>query len=111
MKSSIILILLVFASVICGQNSLGKETGSRKEAERIWELAIQAKGGHEKLNAIRNIQISTRGWPRTEFLIVYPNKLWSWEDYLPSVLGLHMSMYNLETGKNISWNEVTKKLI
>lgn len=94
-------IFLLFALIVINTASIiqGQSLNSQEEAKRIWELAIQAKGGREKLNEIQNIQISTQGRYRLESLTIFPNKAWDWEDYRPSLLGLSMSMYNLETGK------------
>jgi len=81
---------------------------TKTEAERLWELAIEAKGGRKKLRAIQNIQISSVGSfhpgakkirNRNEFLIVYPNKYWEWDDNRPSNFGLRMKMYDLALGR------------
>jgi hypothetical protein len=79
----------------------------KDQAERLWELALAAKGGREKLHNIRNMVMSTRSeymtssrqknQIRTESLFVFPNKLWSWDDYRPDVFGLRVEMYNFDT--------------
>ena len=78
-----------------------------EEAVRLWELAIAAKGGREHLYSIRNMVISSRGEYmtssfkknkiRTEELLVFPNKYWSWDDLRPDVFGLMVKMYNYDT--------------
>src|SRR5437870_11102000 len=96
--------LLAFCVAVTAQETASLD---REHAERVWDLAIEAKGGRGKLQAIRNIHLSSNGGEnlrkqlknRTEFLIVYPNKLWEWRDLRPSVLGLEMTMYNLEISK------------
>lgn len=96
------LLVITTVSVIHGQNS-----DSQKEAERIWELAIQAKGGRERLHSVRNMfelsetqyffrLVKTKN--RTETLFVLPDKIWIWDDNRPSVFGLKMTMYNHEDG-------------
>jgi hypothetical protein len=79
----------------------------KQEAQRLWELALAAKGGRERLYNIRNTVISSRSeymttsqrknQLRTESLFVFPNKLWSWDDNRPDVLGLRVEMYNFDT--------------
>lgn len=99
-KFSFLFIFLMLLTNIYGQTPVaGQKNNSKKEAGRLWELAIEAKGGREKLNQINNIQNSSHGSYREEFLIVYPGKAWDWQDNRPSVLGLSMSMHNLETSK------------
>jgi hypothetical protein len=92
----------------------------QQAAMRLWEQAIAAKGGREKLFAIRNIlflqqgayrpeKFSTRGnnsssssseaQVRTAGLYVFPDKFWDCEDYRPGEFGVIMHMYNYETGK------------
>jgi hypothetical protein len=85
-----------------------KPTGKnrRVEARQIWEQAISAKGGRERLYAVRNMVVSSSGkyshrgtkYPiRQEELIVFPDKYWFWNDLRPDVFGLTVEMYNYET--------------
>jgi hypothetical protein len=97
-----------------------QENQSRQEAERLWEQAIVAKGGRERLQAIRNVVISTggsytplrfkikpggevtsrsmnRSGISREELYVFPSKFWLWDDYRPAVFGLWVKRYNFET--------------
>ena len=78
-----------------------------KDAVRLWEQAIAAKGGRERLHAVHSMVISTRGeyhsrlfkknQVRREELLVFPHKYWFWDDYRPDVFGLRVSMYNYDT--------------
>ena len=108
MKATVILMFMILAINIHGQNSTNQESNSKKEAERLWDLAIKAKGGREKLHAVRNMVVSSKtdyyfGFKKitnlTERFYVFPNKWWSWDDNRPSNFGLMMTMYNLEIGK------------
>lgn len=84
-----------------------EETQQPKEAERLWELAIAAKGGRIRLCSVRNLVISSRAEYRTgmlktnqirqETFYVLPNRLWSWSDLRPDVFGLRITMYNHDT--------------
>ena len=79
----------------------------KQEAERLWELAIAAKGGRERLYAVRNMVISRRAEYTThlfkknqvhqEGLYVFPNKYWFWNDLRPDVFGLNVKMYNFDS--------------
>src|SRR5258705_4079770 len=94
-KISSVILLLTFVTDFYGQDSIGKAVGYRKEAERIWELAIQAKGGRERLYSVNNMVISSFGKNiRLEDFFIFPDRSWSWVDQRPSVFGLNMSMQN-----------------
>jgi hypothetical protein len=78
----------------------------QKEAERLWELAIAAKGGRDRLYAVRNMVISTekdtsglftKNRVRREELLVFPNKYWFWDDNRPSLFGLVVSMSDYDS--------------
>lgn len=84
-----------------------KKTVQDEEAVAIWEQAISAKGGRERLHSVRNMVISVRAEYRTsmvkkkqirqEGLYVLPNKSWLWNDLRPDVFGLRVTMYNHDT--------------
>lgn len=113
------LLVMILVMVMNGQTQSRKYSGSQKEAQRIWELAIRAKGGREKLHGIynmvvtwgakgirntiiqagRGIRKSNRYDSSVNYFYVFPNKWWRWVDYRPSKLGLSMSMENFETRK------------
>jgi hypothetical protein len=88
-------------------NSIERQRDTRQEARRIWEQAIAAKGGRERLHAVQNLVISTVGnyatssgktnTVRTEAFFVFPNKIWIWSDYRPDVLGLTVEMLNFDS--------------
>jgi hypothetical protein len=78
-----------------------------EEAVRLWEQAVAAKGGRERLHAVHNLVVSSRGkylsrslkknQVRGETLFVLPNKYWDWDDYRPDVFGLRISMYDYDS--------------
>jgi len=114
-----ILVIMLLMIVVNGQTISSGSQGSKVEARRIWELAIKAKGGREKLHAVRNIVITSgakgirnlifrkgRGVkkskkyrPVLQSFIVFPNRIWKWGDLRPSKLGLRMSMENFVSRK------------
>jgi len=76
---------------------------NRNEAEHLWELAIAAKGGRERLYAVSNLQISIREkvWYKLrrvpyieEDLYVFPSKYWEWNDQRKSIFGFSIRVYN-----------------
>jgi hypothetical protein len=79
----------------------------QQDAERLWEQAVDAKGGRERLNAVHNLVISSRKEYKTNLgkrnvvredeFYVLPHKSWSWSDYRPDLFGLRVRMYNYET--------------
>lgn len=80
-------------------------------ADELWERAIAAKGGRERLLSIQNVVeiIEYTFWVwfferRTELhmkFLVLPNKHWGWYDWRPGALGLHAIVFNGEEG--ICW--------
>lgn len=83
---------------------------SRAEAERLWEQAIAAKGGRERLYSISNLQLSVRdrqwwGFKRVpyelESLYVFPHKSWEWMDQTGTIFGFSISMHNYD--QDIHW--------
>jgi hypothetical protein len=82
------------------------ETLTNQEAKLLWEKAIAAKGGRERLLSVKNIVSSSRGeytthrgrknLISTEELFVLPDKVWRWQDMRPDVFGLRVEMYNYE---------------
>ncbi|CDM67172.1 hypothetical protein [Pyrinomonas methylaliphatogenes] len=80
--------------------------GSQREAERLWEQAISAKGGRTRLHQVRNLVVSSRATYRLslfkrgqlhyEEFYVFPSKMWAWYDDRPSVLGLYLRMFNFD---------------
>lgn len=87
-------------------NNRERQEKTQQEAQRLWEQAIAAKGGRERLYAVRNMVISMRGeygarllkknQVRREDLLIFPTKYWSWEDYRPDVFGVSIHMYNYD---------------
>lgn len=80
------------------------------EARRLWELAIEAKGGRERLEAIRNMVVSGENHlyllgfrvrrnrqPKYVTFYSFPDKFWEWDDNRPSIFGLLILMKNYET--------------
>lgn len=125
MKLLIAVIVFVLVGTGLGQSVSESRDLSRKEAERIWELAIAARGGRDRMLAVQNMVITSRSgfsitskdkfvipirneftWSPLEkyrseirYFLVFPDKSWSWEDYRPSVFGVTVRMYNWEIEK------------
>jgi hypothetical protein len=106
--SIILLFVFLLANICSAQKSVPATDATKKEAERIWELAIQAKGGREKLYKAKNMVVISNSQVRysmlksythkVESLSVFPDKIWIWDDNRPSVFGLDISMYNYQEG-------------
>lgn len=96
------------AIVILASSSIGQveETdANRARAQRLWEEALQAKGGRDQLHSIRNFLISgeihtevVKGSSRTEvqWLHALPGKAWLYE-YTPEFdVYLDATVINIE---------------
>jgi hypothetical protein len=102
---------LTITSAVAAQEHLAAD------AAKIWEQAIAAKGGRERLKAVRNLAITSSGSYKAllftiqpgrqvksktskpsglyrEELFVFPVKYWSWVDYRPAVFGLVIHVYD-----------------
>src|SRR5437660_4732658 len=68
-------------------------------ASAVWEQAIAAKGGRERVHSIRNFVILSREefsrsprpdvatYEQLEWLLVLPDKLWGFSDHRPGLMG------------------------
>jgi len=70
---------------------------SLERARELWEMAIAAKGGREKLHQVSNL-VFTGESGRSVTFWVFPDKYFHWADTRPSVFGLNVSISNYETG-------------
>jgi hypothetical protein len=105
--------LLCLGGVVVAAGRGSEENDSQARAKLIWEQAVEAKGGRARLYSINNAVVVSRGVIRfnlfrrspilLEYLLVFPNKLWSWNDMRPSVFGLTINMYNYDSGQHFTW--------
>src|SRR5438128_1874860 len=99
---TVIIVVYVMVQAAIVQNQ-PKNDNSLETAKQLWEMAIAAKGGRERLYAAKSIAItqhfSKRG-ASTE-LCVFPDKFWFWEDRRPGELGLGAGITNFE--RNLSY--------
>lgn len=104
------LLVVMRADVPAGQTKPVASQNGREEAERLWEQAIAAKGGRERLYSISNLQLSVRdkqwwGFRRVPYeverLFVFPGKSWEWIDQTGSIFGFVIWMRNYE--QSIHW--------
>jgi len=106
---SIPIVLGVQVTVAAEQTK--SQDGSKQKAEALWERAVVAKGGRERLYQVNSLLIfhqeTVRNFLRivvhrglVERLYVFPDKSWSWDDGLPPPFHLTVSMFNLE--RNLS---------
>ena len=107
--------------VFCLPNSPAVANGSLLEAEKLWEQAIAAKGGRERLYAIGNFVVSSksrfRSSPRPdvavgiteESLYVLPGKWWNFFDYRPGKMGYRINVLNFD--RSIWWTVSSGKKV
>jgi hypothetical protein len=84
--------------------------GARQEAEQLWQQMLTAKGGRDRLMAVRSMEQTQRqriyaAKPRlkdtdTELVrfFAFPDRMWQWFDGGSSVFGLSLNVYNLALG-------------
>ena len=94
MIRSAILFLCLLSLATVTLSSPGKEQDNESKARLLWEQAIAAKGGREKLYGVRSLVVSYTETVRNflgivvhrgdvEQLYVFPDKSWAWDDGLP----------------------------
>ena len=101
--------------VALGQHGLVKgfqpSQHNRQEAQKLWDTAITAKGGLDRLHQVNSLLIWYEETTRNvlgmvvhrghvERLYVFPGKVWAWDDGLPPPFRLSVGFLNLE--KNLS---------
>jgi hypothetical protein len=88
-------VFFLTALAVCAPRAEARE-GSRAEAERLWEMAVAAKGGRERLHAVHSI-LETATWSKYRLVSLYafPGMVWSW-DYEPEPFGFTSEMMNAE---------------
>lgn len=88
--------LLLSSFVVVGQSNK-MNANTKQEAERLWELAIEAKGGRERINKVQNMLITnTYGNKNYGLIGLYelPDKWWRYAND-PKPLGTYVNMNNL----------------
>jgi hypothetical protein len=95
--SSVVLICIAIA-VFGNKTKVDAQNEETKKARELWEQVIAAKGGREKLYAVRNLAVSEKTIIKrpkkdfsgfhTESLFVLPDKWWSWVDEPPFGIGI-----------------------
>jgi hypothetical protein len=118
-KSLVILILCNFIWLLGSSNTrqVYSQADEAKKAKELWEKAITAKGGRERLYSICNVVISSKmkyqklssqvtDGNHIESLYVLPNKWWQWVDDRPGDFGLFISTYDFDS--QIGW-EISDK--
>ena len=89
-KCVLLAILCLLVTNVNASARFGPQESTREEARRLWEQAIAAKGGRERLYEVGNMEVSARaqfkkdlfhsGELRFEDFYVFPSKHWSWSD-------------------------------
>ena len=80
---------------------------SREQAQKLWEEAISAKGGRDRLHGVSSLLMwyeeTTRNFlgmalhrGHVETLYVFPGKVWSWDDGLPPPFRLTVGVLDLD---------------
>jgi hypothetical protein len=109
------IIALVCCSLLCSFAWIGRasntptrvpdsQTSADADPVALWEQAIEAKGGRNRLSAVRNLLAAFKD--KTDVaLYIFPDKVWDWTDDRPTPLGVWVGMRNLELGLSYSLNQ------
>lgn len=92
-RQRLIISLTLGLSVMAhGQSDQHNESLAR--ANELWEKAIAAKGGRERLNQVNNLAFIYSG----AAFYVFPDKYFNWFDMRPGEFGLSTTILNFESG-------------
>lgn len=107
--------LAVTSHMILATTITGLQNGGSLRAKQMWEEAIAAKGGRERLHGVKTLLVSSvskyhkapKGisGDHTESLYVLPDKWWEWIDSRPGSFGL--STLTFDFGKPVGWEIYT----
>jgi HEAT repeat protein len=95
--STLLAMLSIFCLPIATYSQPNRQDDSLAHAKELWELAIAAKGGREKLHQINSFALYDPEGKDVDFM-VFPDKYFSWNDTRPSKIGLIVEMFNFENG-------------
>ncbi len=98
-----IFILAAFSgtSFTATKEGLSNSKNSLERAKELWEAAITAKGGRDRLYAVNSLAISediNKNNRLSSSLYVFPDKYWDWSDKRPYKFGLQVLVENHELG-------------
>ena len=98
-----VLLSLLLAVTVC----FGARQTPAEEAAAVWELALTAKGGRERLHQIDTVlrssripsSLGKRSFDRqVEELFVFPSTYWQWADERPTTFGRSALTLDFENG-------------
>ena len=96
--------LVVFLTALISPGQDRNSAISTMNAKRLWDMAVIAQGGRDKLFAITNEVVrysaSKNGQPFSESLYVFPDKWWNFEDSGTQMFGRTMRMEDYQTRQN-----------
>lgn len=70
----------------------------RQKAVSVWEQAIAAKGGRDRLHGILSVAVREKSGIMSQIVCELPNRWWEYDDYRPLPLGYSVRVVNTETG-------------
>lgn len=97
----------VIAFLHAGSASAQYKEPDQEQAKKLWEQAIAAKGGRERLLQVNALLVSYQETVRNivgivvhrgpvERLYIFPSKVWAWDDGLPPPFRLTVGVLDLE---------------
>ena len=108
-------IILVLASLVHDSFAQSDPAKESEAARNLWNLAIAAKGGRERLHAVQNLlmtRVNTGCSPENECeldeLFVFPDKKWSYVFVPDKYPGGRKEVSIWDFGRNIWWTKLGK---
>jgi hypothetical protein len=98
---------LLFLSAAFEGAAVAQESQGERRAKELWEQAVAAKGGRERLYGVSSLSMSYEETVRNflgvvvhrghvERLYVFPDKSWAWDDGLPPPFRLSVGLLDIE---------------
>lgn len=107
--ATVIVMSVVLAVTLHAAQAQDTEGESRRKAGELWELAIAAKGGRERLRRVERIFVSLRGTPgmfwvranhsRLDALYVFPSKFRLWTSQNTKKGNRVVTVFDAEKGR------------
>ena len=119
-------LLLLGSIVLVAYHGAPIRNAQAQSPTDVWEKVLAAKGGRDRLLQVRSFAWASDSGPgsagseRYQFVMMLPDRYWSWEDHRPGRMGFGAEVWNAVTkqhwmGRNggpasvVSWDGPTER--
>src|SRR5438445_10895191 len=95
----LLLVLCCLSGLVLPQEK-APTADEKREAEKVWEALIRAKGGREKLHSITNMLYSRSDDGNRTQLYVFPDSKWDYGDFKET--GRRLEIFDAKTSMQYS---------